>query len=323
VIALPLQVAENENRRWPSRPRCDKHYEAGPPARIGENPHAPITRRPGHPTPHASSTPRHPEEVSTSWVPTVAIPAGSPAAASTPTGTPRRRGAVAVLLTLRRGRRCQNARMPAQSLLKRETNYGVWKESRPLRPSRFYFGTEGKPYRYFRKSWWLEAQERSEREPVKLHEHNGRTWWRFKGDIVTEASNLSAGDVQALALQLRREKDKTLERAHAQMKGEAQSNPSRERIPQSVRNEVWQRDQGRVSTAAPESDSSTTTSSPSVREALTPLATSSFAAKPVTEPSRTTSSSSSQSLSRRNPLPSVTRLERRWPSWLADHWTGW
>jgi hypothetical protein len=75
--------------------------------------------------------------------------------------------------------------MPAQSLLRRETKYGVWKESRPLRPSRFYFGTEGKPYRYFSKSWWLEAQERSEREPVKLHEHNGRTWWRFKGDIFT------------------------------------------------------------------------------------------------------------------------------------------
>jgi 5-methylcytosine-specific restriction endonuclease McrA len=134
--------------------------------------------------------------------------------------------------------------MAAQTLLRRETKYGVWTESKPLRPSRFYFGTEDKPFHYFRKSWWLEAKERSEREPVKLHEYNGRTWWRFRGEVFTEASKLSVEDVQALASQLQREKDKTLKRAHAQMKGEAESGTSRERIPQSVRNEVWQRDKG-------------------------------------------------------------------------------
>jgi hypothetical protein len=135
--------------------------------------------------------------------------------------------------------------MSARGLLRRETKYGVWKESRPLRPSRVYFGTEGKPYRYFPNSWWLEAQERSELEPVKLHEYDGRTWWRFKGEIFTEASQLSAEDVQALALQLRRDDEKTLARAHAEMRGEAAAARPREPIAESVRHEVWRRDGGR------------------------------------------------------------------------------
>src|SRR3954468_2382830 len=97
-------------------------------------------------------------------------------------------------------------------LLTRETRYQVWEESRPLLPSKFYFGSQNKPYRYYRKSWWAEAKEKSEREPVKLHEYQGRTWWRFEGVVYTESSGLSAEDVHALATQIRREKAKSLER---------------------------------------------------------------------------------------------------------------
>jgi hypothetical protein len=94
------------------------------------------------------------------------------------------------------------------SLLRLETRYGVWEESRPFRPSRVYFGTEEKPYRYFDKTWWSDARDRSEREPVKLHTHEGQAWWRFKGDVYVEGSGLSAQDVKALALQLRATKKK-------------------------------------------------------------------------------------------------------------------
>lgn len=127
-------------------------------------------------------------------------------------------------------------------LLTFDTRYGVWKESRPLRPSRFYFGTQNKPYRYYSRKWWNDARQRSEQEPVKLHEHNGRTWWRFNGDTFTEASGLAADDVHALALQLQRGKQNTLERAHAEMRGEEAAQRPREPIPESVRHEVFRRD---------------------------------------------------------------------------------
>lgn len=50
----------------------------------------------------------------------------------------------------------------------------------------------------------------------------------------------------ALALQLQRSKNATLDRAHAEMRGEtlAVVRP-REPIPEAVRHEVWRRDQGR------------------------------------------------------------------------------
>ncbi len=53
-------------------------------------------------------------------------------------------------------------------LLKRDTRYGVWEESRPLRPQRFYFGTQTKPYQYYAKRWWRDAKARSDHEPVHL-----------------------------------------------------------------------------------------------------------------------------------------------------------
>jgi 5-methylcytosine-specific restriction endonuclease McrA len=51
--------------------------------------------------------------------------------------------------------------------------------------------------------------------------------------------------VTALALQVQRSKDATLEIAHAQMRGEEAAARPREPIPEHVKNEVWRRDQGR------------------------------------------------------------------------------
>ena len=132
-----------------------------------------------------------------------------------------------------------------QKLLTRETRYGVWKEARPLRPARYYFGTETKPYRYFTKSWYVDALERQTSEPVKLHEHDGRSWWWFEKQVYAEKEGLAAEDVQALALQMRRDTESTLARAHAEMRGETQASRPREPISEGIRHEVWRRDQGR------------------------------------------------------------------------------
>jgi 5-methylcytosine-specific restriction endonuclease McrA len=73
--------------------------------------------------------------------------------------------------------------------------------------------------------------------------YRDRYWWDSEG--------LHAADVQALVLQRELKKQKTLERARADVFGGVaaevvdESRPRRERIPESVRHEVWRRDQGR------------------------------------------------------------------------------
>jgi len=132
-----------------------------------------------------------------------------------------------------------------QKLLTRETRYGMWIVSQPLRPKKYWFGTDTKPYREFKKSWYVDALERQAHDPVKLHEHEGRSWWWFEKTVYTEREGLGADDVKALALQMLRGKEATLERAHAEMRGEAQASRPREPISEAVRHQVWRRDQGR------------------------------------------------------------------------------
>lgn len=135
---------------------------------------------------------------------------------------------------------------PTQKLLMRATRFGMWTLKRPLRPTQYYFGTETKPYRHFAKRWHVDALERQAHEPVKVHDHEGRSWWWFEKQVYTEREGLGAEDVKALALQMRRGKEAaTLERAHAEMRGEAQASRPREPISEAVRHEVWRRDQGK------------------------------------------------------------------------------
>jgi hypothetical protein len=133
-----------------------------------------------------------------------------------------------------------------RQLLAVETRYGVWKLERPFRPTKYYFGTEATPYRQLSKRCHADALERQTHEPVKLHEHNGRTWWWFEKQVYVEREQLTSSDVKALALQLTRRKDAVLKRAHAEMRGEtlAAARP-REPIPETVRHEVMRRDQRR------------------------------------------------------------------------------
>jgi DNA-directed RNA polymerase subunit RPC12/RpoP len=133
-----------------------------------------------------------------------------------------------------------------RKLLATESRYNVWKIKYPLRPTKYHFGTEAKPYRELSKRCYTEAVERQDHEPVKLHEFGGKTWWWFRKQVYVESAGLTSEDVMALALQLQRDKDTTLERARAEMRGEtlAATRP-REPIPESVRHEVWRRDQGR------------------------------------------------------------------------------
>ena len=125
----------------------------------------------------------------------------------------------------------------SRSLLQRETKYGVWTVKRLLRPTQYHFGTETRPYREFGKRWYIDALECQAADPVKLHEFGGRTWWWFKKQVYVERERLAAEDVKALALQLESAKSATLERARAEMRGEAAaaSARAREPIPEAVR----------------------------------------------------------------------------------------
>ena len=108
----------------------------------------------------------------------------------------------------------------ARKLLNVERTYGMWKVRQPLRPTRYYFGTERKPYRSLSKREYTKALELQAREAVKVHTYNGKTWWWFRKQVYVERDDLTSQDVTALALQMQRAKDATLEVAYAEMRGE-------------------------------------------------------------------------------------------------------
>jgi HNH endonuclease len=143
-----------------------------------------------------------------------------------------------------------SSRRMAQSnrkLLDVERKYGMWQLKQPLRPTRYYFGTETKPYRSLGKREYVKALELQAREAVKVHSHNGKTWWWFRKQVYVDRDNLTSQDVTALALQMQRAKDEALEVAHAEMRGEeaVEAAGRRQPMPEHVRHEVWRRDQGR------------------------------------------------------------------------------
>ena len=82
-------------------------------------------------------------------------------------------------------------------------------------------------------------------KPIKLVQDGNRAWWWYRDKYYSDDEGLSAEDVHALLLQRHRSRERKLERAHAEMRGEVGAAFRRERIPEAVRHEVWRRDQGR------------------------------------------------------------------------------
>ena len=110
----------------------------------------------------------------------------------------------------------------------------------------------GPPYEFWlggnvKRKFWKPEFERIRTEeqvrPVLLFSDGNQQWWRFEGAIYRDDERLTAEDVHALLVQRGRKRDRQLQRARAELRGEATR--TRERIPESVRHEVWRRDQGR------------------------------------------------------------------------------
>jgi len=89
----------------------------------------------------------------------------------------------------------------------------------------------------------LETQEHT---PVAVcnNPSNSRVWWLFRSQFYWEDEQLSEREVKALVLERLRKRTKQVERAVATMDGTLTSGPRRERIPDSVQAEVWNRDGG-------------------------------------------------------------------------------
>jgi 5-methylcytosine-specific restriction endonuclease McrA len=88
-----------------------------------------------------------------------------------------------------------------------------------------------------------EILAQQELRPVELFTRNGRTYWVFEDRVFWEDGDLSSEDVLALVRQRRRREQRTLERAHAALAGEA-AEPRRQPIPRDVRLAVFERDGG-------------------------------------------------------------------------------
>jgi 5-methylcytosine-specific restriction endonuclease McrA len=85
--------------------------------------------------------------------------------------------------------------------------------------------------------------EQAER-PVALFREGERAYWCFEDRFYWEDDGLEARDVLALVRDRQRRRQRTLERAHAALAGEAAPR-RREPIPREVRLAVWERDGGR------------------------------------------------------------------------------
>jgi 5-methylcytosine-specific restriction endonuclease McrA len=88
-----------------------------------------------------------------------------------------------------------------------------------------------------------EILAQQELRPVELFTRNGRTYWGFEDRVFWEDGDLSSEDVLALVRQRQRREQRTLERAHAALAGEA-AEPRRQPIPRDVRLAVFERDGG-------------------------------------------------------------------------------
>ena len=84
--------------------------------------------------------------------------------------------------------------------------------------------------------------------PVLITTWETRNWWWFAGRFWWDSEGLEPDDVQALVLQRDKKKQASLERARADAFGstttDEQQVARRAPIPESVRHEVWRRDQG-------------------------------------------------------------------------------
>jgi len=83
-----------------------------------------------------------------------------------------------------------------------------------------------------------------EARPVALFMRGERTYWAFEQRIFWEAEGLAAEDVLALVRARERRARRTLERAHAELAGEA-AERRRRPLPREVRLAVFERDGGR------------------------------------------------------------------------------
>jgi 5-methylcytosine-specific restriction endonuclease McrA len=74
-----------------------------------------------------------------------------------------------------------------------------------------------------------------------------RRWWMYRDAFYVEDEGLSSDDVEALALQLHRKRERRLSHARALRDSKDLAATRRESIPEDVKAEVWRRDQGRCS----------------------------------------------------------------------------
>lgn len=86
-----------------------------------------------------------------------------------------------------------------------------------------------------------------EEQPVAVLTDGSRTWWMWRGDVVSARADLTAVDVGALLADRAARDARRLERAHAVQAQRAmpEAAAGRRPIPREVRLEVWERDGGR------------------------------------------------------------------------------
>jgi 5-methylcytosine-specific restriction endonuclease McrA len=139
--------------------------------------------------------------------------------------------------------RIATPRSTRQPMLNEDRSAGVWKVRSKIFLTDYEFRRRGLSIQLHPKSARA-AIERQKAEPVRICERNGRRWWWYQDRFYWEDTGLEKDDVLALLHQANRARQTKLERAHAEMRGDRQAG-AREPIPESVRHEVWRRDEGR------------------------------------------------------------------------------
>ncbi len=86
-----------------------------------------------------------------------------------------------------------------------------------------------------------------EEQPVAVLTDGARTWWMWRGAVVSARAELGDQDIAALLAERAAREARRLERARAvqAQQAAAPASPGRRPIPRELRREVWERDGGR------------------------------------------------------------------------------
>ena len=122
--------------------------------------------------------------------------------------------------------------------------FGVVRETQPYYV--FHSGAKRNPFQVsFELEPFRTLIRKQMAEPQEIGRDGSRTWWMFRDGFYVEDEGHDSADIEALALEVHRRRDRRLSHARAMRDVSDTAPTAREPIPEDVKAEVWRKHEGR------------------------------------------------------------------------------